>query len=459
MTPAHPGWPDADARRYRQAGYWRGQTFGGLLRTWASQWPDRTALVDGERRWTYTQLDAAAGQLAAGLGLVGLQQGERVVVQLPNVAEFVLAWFGLQRIGAVPVHAMPGYRRSEIGHLIHGSGAAAYIAPDRHARFDHRELAAEFLGTHGSQDGLRQVIVVGDPGPRKDFVAFDDLLTEPAASGQQPDRGAGPGDLALLLLSGGTTGLPKLVPRTHDDYAYNAAATAQAAGLTEDSAYLAVLPVGFNFTFACPGVLGTLCCGGTVVLAPDPSPQTAFPLIEREQVTITALTPPLVPHWLNEYRTCRTALETLQVLQVGGARLADELARQAGPALGVTVQQVFGMAEGLISVTRLDDPQELICTTQGRPVSPADEILVADAEGRAVPDGTTGELLTRGPYTVRGYYQAQAHNRIAFTPACFYRTGDMVRRLPSGHLVVVGRSKDQINRGERRSPLTRWKNT
>ena len=115
MTSAHPGWPDADARRYRQAGYWRGQTFGGLLREWASRWPDRTALVDGERRWTYAQLDGAVGQLAAGLGRLGLHRGERVVVQLPNIAEFVLVWFGLQRLGAVPVHAMPGHRRSEIG--------------------------------------------------------------------------------------------------------------------------------------------------------------------------------------------------------------------------------------------------------------------------------------------------------------------------------------------------------
>ena len=268
-----------------------------------------------------------------------------MVVQLPNIAEFVLVWFGLQRLGAVPVHAMPGHRRSEIGHLVHGSGAVAYIVPDRYARFDHRELAAEFHGVPGNRDGLRHVVVVGDPGPHKEFVAFADLLAEPAAPGQLSDGGAVAGDLALLSLSGGTTGLPKLVPRTHDDYAYNAVAAAQAAGLAENSVYLAVLPVGFNFTFACPGVLGTLCCGGAVVLAPDPSPQTAFPLIEREQVTITPLSPPLVPHWLNEYRTYRAALDTLQVLQVGGARLADELARRAGPALAT--RAALGGAAGM----------------------------------------------------------------------------------------------------------------
>lgn len=447
MTPTHPGWPDADARRYRHAGYWRGQTLGGLLQEWADRWPGRTALVDGERRWTYAQLDAAAGHLAAGLGRLGLHRSDRVVLQLPNIAEFVLAWFGLQRLGAVPVHAMPGHRRAEIGHLVQESGAVACIIPDRYARFDHRELAAGFLGRPGSRDGLRHVIVVGDPGADRQFAAFADLLAEPAEQGQPSDGGAASGDLALLLLSGGTTGLPKLVPRTHDDYAYNAVAAASTSGVTGNSVYLAVLPIGFNFALACPGALGTLCHGGAVVLAPDPSPQTAFGLIEREQVTITALTPPLLPHWLNEHSTHGAALGTLQVLQVGGARLADELAQRAGPALGVTVQQVFGMAEGLINMTRLDDSPELICSTQGRPISPADEILIVDAEDHAVPDGTTGELLTRGPYTIHGYYRAEAHNRTAFTPDGFYRTGDLVRQLPSGHLVVVGRKKDQINRG------------
>lgn len=441
MLTSESGWPTAYATRYRQAGYWRGRTFGALLRDWAGRWPEATALVDAGRRWTFAELDTAAGRLAGGLARLGIQRGDRVVLQLPNQAEFVLAWFGLQRLGAVPVHAMPAHRRSEIGHLLRLSGAVAYLVAGRHARFDYRELAAHLL--HERTGALRHVVVAGDPGP--DFVAFADLMAAPDVAAEPADPGAG--EVAALLLSGGTTGLPKLVPRTHDDYAYNALACAEVAGLTHDPVYLAVLPIGFNFTFACPGALGTLARGGTVVLAPDPSPQTAFELIERERVTITALTPPLVPHWLDEARTHRARLDSLRVLQVGGARLADDLARRAGTELGVTLQQVFGMAEGLVNATRLDDPPELVHTTQGRPVSPGDEILVVDPEGHPVDDGEAGELLTRGPYTIRGYYRAEAHHRLAFTTDGFYRTGDLVRRLPSGHLVVVGRVKDQINRG------------
>ncbi|MFD5055492.1 (2,3-dihydroxybenzoyl)adenylate synthase [Streptomyces tendae] len=449
MTETRRTWSEAESARYRAAGHWQGVAFGARLRALAAAHGGHAALVDGERRWSYAELDAEADRVARGLRGLGIGRGDRVVVQLPNCAEFLLVWFGLQRLGAVPVHAMPGHRRREIGHLVRVAGAVACVVPDRHARFDHRELMREVRAEQGPGGSLRHVVVVGESGPEEGFVPFEALRTqEPAESRPTADDGgADAADVALLLLSGGTTGLPKLIPRTHDDYSYNARACAEVCALDARSVYLAVLPLGFNFAFACPGVLGTLMAGGTVVVAPDPSPQTAYALVEREGVTLTSLTPPLVPHWIDEAASGSWDLGSLSVVQVGGARLPEDHARKLGPALGVTVQQVFGMAEGLINLTRLDDPEDLVCATQGRPVSPDDEVLVVDADGRPVPDGTAGELLTRGPYTLRGYYRAEEHNRTAFTPDGHYRSGDVVRRLPSGHLVVVGRIKDQINRG------------
>ncbi|MGH3587193.1 MAG: AMP-binding protein, partial [Pseudonocardia sp.] len=134
-------------------------------------------------------------------------------------------------------------------------------------------------------------------------------------------------------------------------------------------------------------------------------------------------------------------------LQVGGARLADELARKVRPVLGATLQQVFGMAEGLLNYTRLDDPEEVVCTTQGRPLCPDDEVRLVDELDEDVPDGEPGSLLTRGPYTPRGYYRAPEHNASGFTPGGWYRSGDICRRTPEGNLVVEGRDKDMINRG------------
>nr|BFE82388.1 hypothetical protein GCM10020093_049890 [Planobispora longispora] len=180
------------------------------------------------------------------------------------------------------------------------------------------------------------------------------------------------------------------------------------------------------------------------MLAPDPSPGACFPLIERERVTIAALVPPLALVWLDAAASTAHDLSSLQVLQVGGAKFSEEAAKRVRPELGCTLQQVFGMAEGLVNYTRLDDPEGIVVSTQGRPISPDDEILILDDEGR---ESDYGHLLTRGPYTIRGYWRADEHNRIAFTEDGFYRTGDIVRRTPEGYLVVEGRAKDQINRG------------
>ncbi|WP_433826566.1 (2,3-dihydroxybenzoyl)adenylate synthase [Actinoplanes sp. CA-015351] len=421
-------WPEDFAARYREKGYWIGQTFDDLLRESATAFPDRVAIVSGEQRITYRELRERATRLAAGLYARGIQPGDRVVVQLPNVAEFFDVIFALFRIGALPVFALPAHRSAEIGYFRSHTSAVAFITTDVYDGFDHRTLAG---------DGL--TIVAGDPGG---FIGLDTLYQE----GQLP-AGPSPSDLAFLQLSGGSTGLPKLIPRTHDDYLYSVRESARICHLNQDSAYLVALPVAHNFTMSSPGVLGVLHTGGKVVLSTTPDPAMAFPLISAESVTITALVPPLALVWLDAADRTNPDLSTLATLQVGGAKLLDSVAERIRPTLGCRLQQVFGMAEGLVNYTRLDDPDDIVLHSQGRPISPDDEIRVVDDEDADVPDGTVGHLLTRGPYTIRGYWNADDHNKVAFTEDGFYRTGDLVRRLPGGYLVVEGRAKDQINRG------------
>ncbi|MFF6883869.1 (2,3-dihydroxybenzoyl)adenylate synthase [Streptomyces sp. NPDC012421] len=438
-----PTWPAEFAERYRAAGHWEGLTFGAMLRDRASAHPDRVAVVDhagpgGARRaWTYAELDLRADRLAAGLAARGVGAGDKVVVQLPNVAEFLEVIFALFRLGALPVFALPAHRESEITYFCAFTGAVAYVVPDTHAGFDHRALATTVLARCPE---LRHVFVVGeDAGP---FEALADVPAEPVAL-PDPD----PSAVAFLQLSGGSTGVPKLIPRTHDDYVYSLRGSAEICALGEDSVYLCVLPAAHNFPLSSPGSLGTLYAGGRVVMCPRPAPDVAFPLIQDEGVTLTGLVPPLALAWIDAAPGSAYDLSTLDVLLVGGARLSDEVARRVRPALGCTLQQVFGMAEGLVCYTRLDDDPGTIVTTQGRPISPDDEIRVVDDEDQDLPVGTTGHLLTRGPYTIRGYWNAPGHNARAFTADGFYRTGDLVRLTASGHLVVEGRAKDQINRG------------
>jgi mycobactin salicyl-AMP ligase len=429
-------WPPQFARRYREEGYWRGESLGALLRAWAGWFAEAPAVVCGDERISYAELDRRADVQAAGLRRLGIMPGDRLVVQLPNIGEFVVLLFALVRCGAVPVLALPAHRRTEIEHLAALSQAVGYVIADLHGGFDYRELAAEITAAVPS---VRHVLVAGDPGR---FTALDSVQADPV-----PQPPVDPAGAAVLLISGGTTGKPKLIPRTHDDYAYNARASAEVCDLSAGDVYLVCLPIAHNFPLACPGLLGTLGVGGTVVMAPAPSPDVAFDLVERERVTVTALVPPLARLWVEATEWDSADLSSLRLLQVGGAKLDVQLARRVGPALGCQLQQVFGMAEGLLNYTRLDDPDELVMTTQGRPLSPADEVRMVHQDGAEVAEGEVGELWTRGPYTLRGYYRAPEYNATAFTPDGFFKTGDLVRQLSSGHLIVEGRVKDVINRG------------
>ncbi|MGH4010792.1 MAG: (2,3-dihydroxybenzoyl)adenylate synthase [Pseudonocardiaceae bacterium] len=435
LTGVEP-WPAEFARRYREEGYWRGESLGALLREWAGRFAEATAVVCGDERLSYAELDRRADVQAAGLRRLGITSGDRLVVQLPNIGEFVVLLFALARCGAVPVLALPAHRRTEIEHLAALSRAVGYVIADLHGGFDYRELAAEITAAVSS---VRHVLVVGDPGR---FTALDSVRADPV-----PQPPVNPAGVAVLLISGGTTGKPKLIPRTHDDYAYNARASAQVCDLSARDVYLVCLPIAHNFPLACPGLLGTLGAGGTVVMAPAPSPDVTFGLIKRERVTVTALVPPLTRLWVEATEWEPGDLSSLRLLQVGGAKLNAQLARRVGPALGCRLQQVFGMAEGLLNYTRLDDPDELVMTTQGRPLSSADEVRIVDQDGTELAPGEVGELWTRGPYTLRGYYRVPEYNATAFTPSGFFKTGDLVRQLPTGHLVVEGRVKEVINRG------------
>ncbi|RDZ27165.1 (2,3-dihydroxybenzoyl)adenylate synthase [Lysobacter silvisoli] len=434
--PGFVPWPSEFAQRYRALGYWTGVDLYADFAASAARHPQRTALVCGERRWRYAELARDAERVAVGLRALGLGPRDRVLVQLPNVAEFYLAVLALLRIGALPVFALPAHRRAELAYFVEHTQARAAIVADMEAGCDHRALLRDVAA---AQPCLREIVVVGDAQELRPFASLygDGSLPPP------PDAS----EVAFLQLSGGSTGVPKLIPRSHDDYLYSVRESARICGLGPESVYLCALPAAHNFPMSSPGALGVFHAGGCVVLARSAEPAACFALIERERATLTALVPALALAWLESRQRARYDLSSLRVLQVGGAHLAEDVARRIPDAFGCRLQQVFGMAEGLVNYTRNEDAEELAYISQGRPISAADEIRVVDDEDRDVAPGEVGHLLTRGPYTIRGYYRAPAHNTQAFTADGYYRTGDRVRRLPGGHLQVVGRAKDQINRG------------
>jgi len=440
-------WPEAFARRYRDRGYWAGTTLGEALERSFAANADRLAVVDGERRVTYRELGRLADRLALHFADRGIARGACVVFQLPNVLEFVIAYVACLRVGAIPLTCLPAHRHAEIGYLARFTDAAAWLIPSDFRGFDHVAMAEEL---RGSLPALRHVFVAGERAGTG-MTRLADLLADPIEArvgpGALAELRAEPSDVAVFQLSGGTTGLPKVIPRTHDDYLYNSLVFAAATGFDRDGVILLSVPIAHNFPLACPGLQGALLLGARTVLAPSPDAETVFALVERERVTWIPAVPATVIGWLNSPRRAAYDLSSIRSIAVGGSRLNPEPARAALAAFGPVLIQVFGMAEGLLCATRGGDPDEVVVETQGRPVSPDDEIRVVDEDGKDVAPGVVGELICRGPYTIRGYYRASEHNRTAFTEDGFYRTGDMVRIHPSGNLIVEGRRKDLINRG------------
>jgi mycobactin salicyl-AMP ligase len=427
--------PSERAARYRAAGYWTGRTVDSVLRHAATTWPHRVALVDAVSSHTYSEMDKLVDRAAGGFAALGITPADRVLLQLPNSCRFAVALFGLLRAGAIPVLCLPGHRLAELSRFAQVSGAVGLVIVETASGFDYRSMAEQLIALHPE---LRRVIVDGDPGP---FVSWSGLPT-----GDAPQIATDTALPALLLVSGGTTGTPKLIPRTHDDYVYNATASAQLCRLTSDDVYLVSLPAAHNFPLACPGLLGAMTVGATTVFGTDPSPEAAFASIERHGVTVTALVPALAKLWAQACEWEPVTPKSLRLLQVGGAKLEPEDARQVRAALTPGLQQVFGMAEGLLNYTRPDDPPELLDHTQGRPLCADDELRIVDAAGQPVPPGEEGELLVRGPYTFNGYFRAERDNERCFAPDGFYRSGDLVRIRDDGYLVVTGRVKDVICR-------------
>jgi 2,3-dihydroxybenzoate-AMP ligase len=441
--------PAEFAARYRELGYWEDRPlFDGFTAALAA-YADRVAVVDETGPVTYRQLDQRSEHLARALLDHGLKPLDRVIVQLPNTAVFVYLYFALQQIGAVPVLALPGHRKREITQFAEISAATALAGPAAARGFDFLAMAADVMTDHPD---LRLCLVQGLHDPPNDprFLRLEDLLArEPRSSREALEQiSIDPADPALFLLSGGTTGIPKLIPRTHNDYLYNSRVAAAVCDIGAGDVLLDVLPIEHNLPLGCPGLQGFLLSGGTVVLGTSTRPRDVFELIQRHRVTHIHLVPALLIRWIDDPSLTEYDLSSLRVIQSGGQRLQPEVRLRAERALpGCFIQENFGMAEGLIMFVRSSDPPAVRRETCGRPASPADEVYLVDSEGQVVPDGSPGELIVRGPYTLRGYFRSPEHNARAFTADGFYRSGDLLRKLPSGNYVVEGRVKDLINRG------------
>ncbi len=449
-------YPPEFAARYRARGYWEDRPLIAHFLDAFERYADRPAVSDDDGCWSYLELAEASRRVALNLLDLGLRPRDRVVVQLPNTRLFASFYFGLQRIGAIPIMALPSHRYRELRQFVALSGAVAAAAPAAAKDADFAELHRR-VAEQSPQ--LRLSILQGSrPGARAgpgtpDVVGLEDLRERRPRQHTAADldrilAGIDPCDPAVLQLSGGTTGVPKLIPRTHNDYACNSKLAASVCDIRAGDVLLDVLPIAHNLPLACPGMQGFLLSGASVHLTRMAKPPEVFATIDARRVTHIHLVPALLIQWINSPEAAGYDLGSVRVVQSGGQRLQPETRTGATKVFrNATIQENFGMAEGLLMFVRLDDPPEVRLETVGRPVCPDDEVRLVAEDGTDVPDGEIGELWARGPYTIRGYYNAPEHNQRAFSPDGYYRSGDLMWRHPSGNYVVAGRSKDLINRG------------
>lgn len=437
-------WPSELQKEFVQKGYWQEIPIGESFDRVVADFPKREALVSGNLRLTYEELQQKVNRLAFQLLKSGLRPKDRVILQLGNSPEIIYTYFALLKVGIIPVMCLVPHRQHEIEYIARHTAAKGYI-------FDgNPDLLKLGLEIKKSVESIGYVFVNGDPMESgiTSLAALLEMPVDQASLGgylQQfkPD----PYEVAVFQLSGGTTGMPKVIPRTHNDYLYNSLQGGAYCGFTMYTVYLAATPLAHNFALANPGMQSVVMVGGKIVFPPSLNPRDIFATVEKEKVTFVPAVPAMIVNWVNSPFVKEYDLSSWQVVISGGSKLNPEVAQRVKPTLGCRLQQVLGMGEGLNTITALDDPDEIVFETVGRPISPGDEIKIVDDDEKEVPLGEVGELICRGPYTIRGYYKAEEHNKNAFTADGYYKTGDMVRMQKDGCLIVEGRKKDLINRG------------
>ena len=437
--------PPEFAARYREKGYWDDRSLRDQFADIFARHAARAAVIDGDTVATYRDLDERSRRLALNLLDLGIAPLDRVVVVLPNVIEFVYLYFALQKIGAIPICALAAHRYLEIDQFTAIAQATACVAPDRLGGFAFAPMIERVARANPC---LAHRIILGEAPAG--CHSLRDLLdgTPRSTAADLAAIEIDPTDPAVFQLSGGTTGTPKLIPRTHNDYFCNSRLAVSVTEVGPESCLLLVLPIGHNLPLACPGLQGFLMQGGRVVLSTSPRAPDVFRLVEAHKVSHIHCVPALLIRWINDPSIGDYDLSSLRMIQSGGQRLQPEVRLRTRALIpGVFVQENFGMSEGTIMFVRPGAPPDVQLETVGRPVCPDDEVRLIDDDGDEVPFGEVGELCVRGPYTLRGYYGAPEHNAMTFTADGFYCSGDLMRRHPSGNYMVEGRKKDVINRG------------
>jgi len=436
-----------EAEKYNKFRWWSGLTFGDILDRAADIHPEKEAFVDRKTRLTYGEAREKMNKLAIGLMDLGIQPLDRVLVQLPNWNEFVFAYFAFQKIGAIPVLLIERYRQFEINRLISITGATAWIVASRYKKTNYVPIINDVLKEHPE---LKNVITVRREGDQQPFTSLESLIEEAELTevnlARLADRRPDPMQVAHMGPTGGTTGEPKIVPRTHNSLINGVEYCSKSWEQSNQDINLIAGPISHDLTFT-KGFIGSIITLGKVIFLDTTNDKDICETIEQERITSIIWVPTLAQRMLQYEDLDKHDLSSLKKMHSAGGASHPDLVKDVTEKLKMKFYNGYGATEGMTTITRTTDDLETICTTVGRPTCPYDTYKVIDKDGNELPPDTQGELVVKGPGVFTGYYNNPEENKEAFTRDGFFRTGDTAKIDGKGYITLTGRIKEMINRG------------
>lgn len=408
--------------------------------------PAKLAIVDGDTRFTFADLDRASAHLAQNLLASGVRAGDTVAYQLPNWWETVVIFLATVRLGATANPLLPIFRERELAFISAQAQPKVVFIPGNFRGFDHR---AAMAGIQSQTSANAHVIVVRDE-PSAGMRGFGEMLAaDPPAAARLPAN-VDPQSLALLMYTSGTTAEPKGVLHSHRTLSAEIESLARVHQLTPADTVLMPSPLthisGLLHAILVPAILGT-----TAVLMDRWDADQAVQLIATERVTYMAGAPTFMQDLIAAQQRTPCDLSSFRLFTCGGADVSADLIRRARATLGCVAKRAYGSTEfPTITTTDAADADAMGIETEGRVIAPG-ELRIVDEEGQPCPAGTPGEVQARGPECCLGYRDAEL-NRDAFTADGWFRTGDLGVVDAAGYLRITGRIKDiVIRKGEKLS--------
>jgi len=436
-----------DAEKYTSRRWWSGLTFGDILDRAADIHPEKEAFVDRKTRLTYEEAREKTNKLAIGLIDLDIQPLDRVLIQLPNWNEFVFAYFALQKIGAIPVLLIDRYRQLEIDNLISLTGATSWIVAFRYKKTDYVPIINDILKENPE---FKNIITVRGYKDHKPFSSLERLIEDAEMTednlARLTSRAPDPMQVAHMGPTGGTTGAPKIVPRTHNSLITGIEYCSKSWEQNNQDVNLIAGPIGHDLTFT-KGFIGSIIMLGKIIFLDSTDDKDICETIEKEKVTSIIWVPTLAQRMLQYRDLDKHDLSSLKKMHSAGGTSHPDLVKDVTKKLKMKFYNGYGGTEGMTTITRTTDDLETICTTVGRPTCPYDTYKVIDKEGNDLPPNTQGELVLKGPGVFTGYYNNPKENKEALTKDGFFRTGDVVTIDEKGYIKLTGRIKEMINRG------------